>query len=60
MTQDSAEHDIGVGCLSYLIPPLGVFVEVGIGSIHFWINILLTLCGWLPGFLHAIYIIRKK
>ncbi len=40
-------------------PPVGVFLQVGFGM-HFWINILLTLLGYLPGVLHAIYIILKK
>ncbi|MBR9910943.1 MAG: YqaE/Pmp3 family membrane protein [Gammaproteobacteria bacterium] len=42
-----------------LLPPLGVFLQVGIGK-HFWINIILTLCGYLPGIIHAVYIIAKK
>jgi len=44
---------------SILLPPLGVFLQVGLG-LHFWINILLTLFGYLPGVIHAIYIIAKK
>ena len=45
--------------LSILIPPLGVFLQVGIGM-DFWINILLTLLGYIPGLVHAIWIIAKK
>lgn len=45
--------------LSILLPPLGVFLQVGIG-LHFWINILLTLLGYIPGIVHAIYIIAKR
>ncbi len=30
--------------IAILLPPLGVFMEVGIGK-HFWINILLTILG---------------
>ena len=45
--------------LSIIIPPLGVFLQVGIG-LHFWLNILLTLMGYLPGLVHAIYIILKR
>ncbi|MFP4031861.1 MAG: YqaE/Pmp3 family membrane protein [Desulfococcaceae bacterium] len=45
--------------LSVIIPPVGVFFQVGIG-LHFWINILLTLLGYIPGLLHAIWIIVKK
>ena len=42
-----------------ILPPVGVFLEVGIGM-HFWINILLTLLGYLPGIIHAIWVIAKK
>lgn len=45
--------------LSILIPPLGVFLQVGIG-LQFWINIVLTLLGYIPGVLHAIYIIVTR
>ncbi|AFY55722.1 MAG: YqaE/Pmp3 family membrane protein [Rivularia sp. (in: Bacteria)] len=41
------------------IPPLGVFLQVGIGA-DFWINILLTLLGYIPGVVHAIWVIAKK
>jgi uncharacterized membrane protein YqaE (UPF0057 family) len=41
-----------------ILPPLGVFLQVGLGK-HFWINILLTLLGYIPGIVHAIYIIAK-
>ena len=44
---------------SILLPPLGVFLQVGIG-LHFWVNILLTLLGYIPGIVHAIWIIAKK
>ncbi|WP_428309861.1 YqaE/Pmp3 family membrane protein [Hydrocarboniphaga sp.] len=44
---------------SILLPPLGVFLQVGIGA-QFWINILLTLCGYVPGIIHAIYIIVTR
>ena len=44
---------------SILLPPLGVFLHVGLGM-HFWLNILLTLLGYFPGLIHAIYIIAKK
>jgi len=41
------------------LPPLGVLLEVGLGK-HFWINILLTLLGYIPGIIHALYVILKK
>ena len=42
-----------------LLPPLGVFLEVGLGT-HFWINVILTLLGYIPGMIHALYVILKK
>lgn len=42
-----------------ILPPLGVFLQVGLG-LHFWLNILLTLCGYIPGIVHAVWIIAKK
>lgn len=45
--------------LSILLPPLGVFLEVGIGF-HFWLNILLTILGYVPGIIHAVWIILKR
>jgi uncharacterized membrane protein YqaE (UPF0057 family) len=45
--------------IAILLPPLGVFLQVGIGK-HFWINIVLTLLGYIPGIVHAVYIIAKK
>ncbi|MBD1848765.1 YqaE/Pmp3 family membrane protein [Leptolyngbya sp. FACHB-711] len=48
---------IRIICAIFL-PPLGVFLTVGIGS-AFWINLLLTLLGYIPGIIHAIWIIAK-
>ncbi len=45
--------------VAVLLPPLGVFLQVGIGK-AFWINIVLTLLGYLPGIIHAVWIIAKK
>jgi uncharacterized membrane protein YqaE (UPF0057 family) len=45
--------------LSVIIPPVGVFLQVGLG-LHFWLNILLTLLGYFPGLIHAIWVILRK
>lgn len=45
--------------LAIFLPPVGVFLEVGFG-LHFWINILLTLMGFLPGIVHALYVIFTR
>ncbi|NEP11792.1 MAG: YqaE/Pmp3 family membrane protein [Symploca sp. SIO2C1] len=49
---------IRIICAIFL-PPLGVFLQVGIGT-QFWINILLTLLGYVPGIIHAVWVIAKK
>ncbi len=45
--------------IAILLPPLGVFLQVGLGK-HFWLNILLTLLGYIPGIVHAIWVIAKN
>ena len=45
--------------IAILLPPLGVFLQVGIGM-HFWVNIVLTLLGYIPGIVHAVWVIAKK
>ncbi|VXD24808.1 conserved hypothetical protein; putative membrane protein [Planktothrix serta PCC 8927] len=40
------------------LPPLGVFLTVGLGG-AFWLNILLTLLGFIPGIIHAVWVIAK-
>ena len=45
--------------LAILFPPLGVFLQVGIGG-HFWINILLTILGYIPGIVHAVWVVAKN
>lgn len=44
--------------LAILLPPVGVFLEVGLSG-HFWLNIVLTLLGYVPGIIHALYVILK-
>ncbi len=44
---------------SILLPPLGGFLQEGVGK-QFWLNILLTILGYIPGIVHAVYIIAKK
>ncbi len=45
--------------ISIAIPPLGVFLQEGIGK-HFWINLILTLLGYIPGLVHAIWILARR
>ncbi len=45
--------------LAILLPPLGVFLQVGIG-LQFWLNILLTILGYIPGIIHALWVILRR
>ena len=45
--------------IAIILPPLGVFLQVGFSG-HFWLNILLTLLGYIPGIIHAVWIIAKR
>jgi len=42
--------------LAIFVPPLGVLLETGISK-DFFINILLTILGYIPGIIHAVYIV---
>lgn len=44
--------------LGILLPPVGVFLTYGL-STTLLINILLSLLGWVPGIIHAIWAIAK-
>lgn len=44
--------------VSYFIPPVGVFMQVGLG-VQFWINLVLTLLGFVPGIVHALWVISS-
>lgn len=45
--------------IAILIPPLGVFLQVGLGG-AFWLNILLTILGYIPGIVHAVWVIARR
>jgi uncharacterized membrane protein YqaE (UPF0057 family) len=45
--------------ISVLVPPLGAFLKVGLG-LHFWLNLLLTLLGYVPGLVHVIWLLVRK
>ncbi|SAL97809.1 hypothetical protein [Absidia glauca] len=53
---------IGDCCLILIIlllPPLGVFFMKGCGA-DFWINLCLTILGYIPGHIHAFYVMVKE
>ncbi|RYR02014.1 hypothetical protein Ahy_B06g080871 [Arachis hypogaea] len=44
--------------LAIILPPLGVFLKYGC-HVEFWICLVLTLFGYLPGIIYAVYAITK-
>ncbi|MFK8112302.1 MAG: YqaE/Pmp3 family membrane protein [Rubripirellula sp.] len=42
--------------LAIFLPPVGAFLQVG-ASMHFFLNIVLTLLGGIPGILHAVFLV---
>ena len=45
--------------VAIFLPPLGVFLQEGLGG-QFWINVILTILGYIPGIIHALYIILTR
>lgn len=45
--------------LAILFPPVSIFLNEGIG-ITLVTNILLTLLGWIPGSIHAVWFLSKQ
>ncbi len=45
--------------IAFILPPAAVYMQFGIGR-RFWINCLLTLLGFIPGMLHAVYIMASQ
>ena len=44
---------------SILVPPLAVFIRFGIGT-DFFVNVLLTVAGYIPGHLHNFFVQRMR
>ncbi|KAF8630998.1 hypothetical protein AX15_002689 [Amanita polypyramis BW_CC] len=59
MASSNSSGNVLLYILALFIPPLAVFLKNGIGS-DFWINILLWILGWIPGVIHAWWIVAKS
>ncbi|KAL8997610.1 MAG: hypothetical protein Q9169_003157 [Polycauliona sp. 2 TL-2023] len=51
--------DILLGVLAIIFPPIAVWIKSGLCTVDSLINILLCMLGYIPGLLHAWYIIAK-
>jgi len=55
----SSTSDVCLYFLAIFLPPVAVLLKTGCGA-DFLINILLSILGWIPGCIHAWYIISKN
>lgn len=46
--------------LGWLLPPLGVAWKRGLFSFAFFLNLVLCLFFWLPGVLHALWVVTDE
>ncbi|MCL7030062.1 hypothetical protein MKW94_017660 [Papaver nudicaule] len=44
--------------LAIILPPLGVFLRFELQQ-EFWICLILTLLGYLPGIIYALFVLTK-
>ena len=44
--------------LAIFLPPVAVFLKSGVGK-DLVINIVLCICFWLPGVIHALWLVLK-
>ncbi|KAI5476688.1 hypothetical protein MNV49_007402 [Pseudohyphozyma bogoriensis] len=57
-TEVSSSGNMFLYLLAIFLPPVSVFIKRGCAA-DFWINICLFILGWIPGVIHAWWIISK-
>ncbi|KAN0091942.1 UPF0057 domain containing protein [Hyaloscypha variabilis] len=57
-SQGSSTSNMCLYFLAIFLPPLAVFFKTGCNA-DFLINILLSILGWIPGVIHAWWVIGK-
>jgi len=55
----SAIWDTILIIIAFFLPPLAAFFKVGIRH-EFWISLLLTILGWIPGVIYTWWIILSR
>ena len=55
----TSSDDILLIIASILLPPLGVLLSRGLGK-QFLINVVLTILGYVPGIVHAVWLIARR
>ena len=52
------ERSLILVLLAIFLPPVAVLLKAGLG-LQFLLSILLTLLGYIPGLIHALWIVLK-
>jgi len=58
-TTASSNSNVLLYLLAIFLPPLSVFLKTGCGA-DFLVNIGLSILGWIPGVIHAWWIVGKN
>ncbi len=45
--------------IALFLPPVAAFLTVGLG-LHVWLNLILTCFFFVPGSIHALWLVVKK
>lgn len=56
---DESEEKLIKIVIAIFFPFVAVALETGI-STQFWLNLILTFLGYIPGLIHALWIILRK
>ena len=54
---DASQNTVLLAILSILLPPLAVYLHQGEVNNKFWLSLVLTLLGWLPGIIYALVVV---
>ena len=55
---EKEDLDLVALILAVFLPPVGVAIKKGLG-LQLVINVILTFLGYIPGIIHALYVILK-
>ena len=57
--EETTAMDIIRIIIALFLPPVAAFLTVGLG-LQFWLNLILTCFFFLPGSIHALWLVVKK
>ncbi|MAJ09042.1 MULTISPECIES: YqaE/Pmp3 family membrane protein [Ponticaulis] len=55
----NSSSDLLLIIIAILLPPVGVALARGIGG-AFVLNLILTILGYIPGIIHAVWVIARR